>query len=195
VTPELRQKRAGKLTASKAAVIMGGLDTSGLDLYIKDLAWERVYGPVEEGYRNDAMDRGKAMESVALDWYAFETDSVLDRDPDRTVDHPLLGMVAATPDALRDDRVVEAKSPLHRAWMETARTDKVPSEYRWQCRWQMWCTGFSLCDFIAYHPQGGGLIVPIEIEKSEIAEMAARVEIIEERIAKWVAILNNRKES
>ena len=194
MTPELRQARAGKLTASKAAVVMGGLDTEGLKSYVKDIAWERVYGvPDDEGFQSEAMRRGQLVEAEALAWYAFETDSVIDHDPNRTLDHPSVPMVSASPDALRFDRVVEVKSPLHRAWMEVARTGCVPSEYRWQCRWQMWCAGLTACDFVAYHPKAGGLIVSFPIDDASILAMVERVPIIETKIAEWIEILTMRK--
>lgn len=196
MTPELRQARAGKLTASKAPVTMGGLDTSGLKSYVMDLAWERVYGvPDDEAFETPAMARGKELESAARDWYAFMTDAVVDHDPDRTIDHPTIPMIAASPDGLMADRVLETKCPLHKAWMEVKRTGLVPSEYRWQCRWQMWVTGKQLCDFVCWHPLAGGLIVPIAVTAAECDEMAARAALIEKRICEWVEILQNKREA
>lgn len=181
------------MTASKAAVVMGGLDTDGLKRYVCQLAWERVYGvSEEEGYTSAAMERGIALEAEALAWYAFETGSALDQDPDRIIDHPTMPFVAASPDALREDRTIEAKCPLHFAWMQTKKTGQVPSEYRWQCRWQMWCAGVRLCDFVAYHPSAGGIIVPISLSDDEIAQMTERVPIVEARIAEWVNVLENK---
>jgi putative phage-type endonuclease len=161
-----------------------------------DLAWERVYGvPDEDAYENEAMKRGKALEAAARDWYAFTTDAVVDHDPDRTIDHPTIPMIAASPDGLMADRVLETKCPLHKAWMEVKRTGLVPSEYRWQCRWQCWVTGRQLCDFVCWHPLAGGLIVPIAVTTAECDEMATRAALIEKRIAEWVEILQNKREA
>lgn len=193
MTPELRAARAGVMTAYKAAVIMGGLETEGLKKYIAQLAWERVYGvPEDEGYTSAAMERGIILEAEALEWYAFETGTALDQDPDRMIPHPTIPNVGASPDALRDDRVIEVKNPLHFGWMEVKRTGKVPSEYRWQCRWQMWCAEKRLADFVAYHPAAGGLIIPMELADEEIEQMAERVPIIEKRIADWVELLGSK---
>lgn len=190
MTPELRLARAGKLTASKAAIVMGGLETKGLADYVKEIAWERVYGPPEEeGYKSAAMERGTLLEAEALSWYAFETGSALDQDSDRAIDHPTILNVAASPDALRPDRVVEVKCPMPRAWMDVKRAMKVPAEYRWQVRWQMWCAGVWLADFVCYHPSAGGLIVPFALNSEDVQEMADRVPIVEAMIAEWVAIL------
>ena len=193
MTPELRAARAGHLTASKAAVVMGGLETDGLKRYVAQIAWERVYGPSEDSdYQSPAMERGTILEAEALEWYVFETGSDVDHDPDRMLTHPTVPFVGASPDAMRSDRVIEVKCPLHFAWMEVKRTGLVPSEYRWQCRWQQWVSGLSHCDFVCYHPKAGGLIVPTQVTDEEIEQMATRVPIIEERIAAWVEILTRK---
>ena len=71
-TPEWNAMRAGKWGSSKANVIMGGLTTDGLANLIKDVAWGRVFGPPDDGYRNAIMERGSLMEPESRDWYAFE---------------------------------------------------------------------------------------------------------------------------
>ena len=76
-SPEWYAIKAGKWSASNAATIMGGLDTSGLASLIKDIAWERVFGPTEGGFQSKAMERGNDLESEARDWYAFERDAVV----------------------------------------------------------------------------------------------------------------------
>lgn len=190
-TPEWRAARLGKMTASKAAVIMGRLDTSGLDSYIKDLAWERVYGERDADFSNAAMERGHEFEQEAMEWYRFETDS--DADLVGLIDHPAVAMVAASPDALRADRTVEVKCPLHKAWMDVLRTGLVPSEYRWQCRWAQWCCGVRLTDFVAYHPTAGGLILQLSATDEECEQMAERAALVETKIRGWVEILHNER--
>lgn len=189
MTPELRAARAGKLSASKAAIIMGALDTSGLAGLIRDLAYERVHGPLPDGYQSRAMLEGKENEAKALSWYEFEVGEILDIDPNRTLIHPKLPFVSATPDALRRDRCVEAKSPEHRAWMDIKKARKVPSEYRWQCRWQMWVRGIDQCDFVAWNPQLEGIIVPFNVTREELAQMEERAHLIESKIVEWVHVL------
>lgn len=126
MTPEVRLARLGKMTASKAAVVMGGLETDGLARYVKSLAFERVYGdPEEEWYESPAMKRGTILEAQALDWYVFDTDSAIDKPG--CIDHPTIPMVSATPDAIRTDRVIEVKSPLHTTWAEVKA--KAPSAF------------------------------------------------------------------
>lgn len=191
-------ERLGKLTASKAGVIMGGLDTSGLATYVKSLAWERVYGARDEEYRNAAMDRGNELEPRALDWYESEAGLTLTRTPG-FMQHPTITYVGASPDALvcidREATIpvhsVQVKCPLHGAWMETKRTMQVPAEYRWQCRWEQWVSGVKLCDFVTWHPVAGGLIVPISVTQEECKQMAERAAVVDAMVQKWVAILTD----
>ena len=169
---------------------MGGLDTNGLADYVKELAWERVYGVSDDpGYTSSAMERGTLLEADALAWYAFETDSEPDQDSDRTIVHPDFPTVAASPDAILVDRCIEAKCPMPRAWMEVKRTMKIPAEYRWQVRWQMWCAGKNLADFVCYHPSAGGIIIAAELSDEDAKAMADRVPVVEAMIAEWVNIL------
>lgn len=192
IAPELAQKRFGMLTASMAPVIMGGLKTDGLAKYVRRLAGERVFGDLgEESYRSVWMARGDETENAALDWYEFEHDVTLERQA-HTV-HQSIPFVAATPDGLlRGEYTVEGKCPLFHVWCETfdaerggARgLDAVPSEYRWQCRWQPWTCGLRAGRFIAFHPVGGGqgVVIPYEITQSEIEQMTERAFLVNEMV-------------
>lgn len=184
--------RAGKWGSSSAAVIMGGLDTSGLSSLIKDVAWGRVYGPIEGGYRNSAMDRGHLVEPESRDWYAFEKRVVV-REAG-LVEHATVPHVIWSPDGLIEPRgAIEAKNPLHKAFMEVKRTGKIPAEYRWQCRWAMWVGQLDYLDFVCYHPLAGGLIVPAEITDTDKQQMEERVHLLEKRVAEWVDILTDAR--
>lgn len=187
-------ERLGKLTASKAGVIMGGLDTSGLATYVKSLAWERVYGARDEEYRNAAMDRGNSMESSALDWYEFETGATLRRSPG-FLQHPHIPYVGASPDAIAvggsPELAVQCKCPMHGAFMETKRTMVVPSEYRWQCKWELWCVELTDGHFVTWHPMPGGIILPTSVTPAECDQMAERAAVVDQMVQKWVAILTD----
>jgi len=169
---------------------MGGLETSGLATYVKSLAWERVYGARDEEYRSAAMDRGNELEPRALDWYETQQGSPVVRSPG-FMQHPSIAFVGASPDALTPFQTVQVKCPLHGAWMETKRTMQVPSEYRWQCRWEMWVCGLFECEFVTWHPVAGGLIIPIGATTSEFEQMAERAAIVNVMVQKWVEILTD----
>ena len=191
-TPEWFALRAGKFSASKAGVIMGGLETKGLADYMQDLAWERVYGPIEGGYKSAAMERGNILEQESREWYSFETGHAVDTVT--LVQHGGLSNVVWSPDGLiGTEGALEAKNPLHRAWMDVKRTGKIPAEYRHQCRWAMWVGDLQWMDFVAHHPQAGGIIIGCEVTETEKEMMAERVALLEPKVQAWVEILKESK--
>lgn len=191
MTPELSAKRLGKMTASMAAVIMGALDTDGLADYVDRLAGERLYGDLgDDSYQSKAMARGNKVENAALDWYEFSQDVSIERGAH--IDHPLIPYVAATPDAIiRGRKVIEAKSPLFTTWAKIKRRREVPSTYRWQTRWQLWCCELTECDFVAWHPRPRGIIIPCTVTSEEIERMGERAMLIEARIRKAMEVIGN----
>lgn len=191
-SPEWYAIKAGKWSASNAATIMGGLDTSGLASLVQDIAWERVYGPTPGGYRSPAMDRGNELEGEARHWYEQTTGLAIEQVG--FVAHAELPTVGWSPDGMHGDRfAIEAKCPLHKAWMQVKRTGKVPAEYRWQTKWGMWVGQLDGEDFLAYHPIPGGLVVACEVTEDEKQQMAERVQLLEQRVAQWVEVLGNQR--
>lgn len=192
-SPEWFAARLGKMTASEAGVVMGSLKSDGIAQYVKDLAWERVYGAGDESFRmSRAMKRGKQLEAQARAWYEFETDTEVEQVG--VIDHPRVPWAAASPDGrVPGIKVLEIKCPQHREWMEMANDRRVPAEYRWQTRWQQWCTELHACDFVAYHPVAGGVIVPCEVTAAEIEQMTERAYQVNVMVGEWVERLRARK--
>lgn len=202
-TPEWDALRAGKWSASNAATIMGKLTNSGLEELIKDVAWERVFGPANEGrYYGRAMQRGHEVEPEARDWFAFERDVVVVECG--MVEHAEIPHVSWSPDGLHapasivqgHERVgprwlrgIEGKAPMHRAFMDMLRSGEIPPEYRWQCRWACWVGHLEAIDFVGYHPRLGGRVIECSITEADRDQMAARVYALEKRVAEWVDIL------
>ena len=190
MTPELAALRRGKMTASVAAVIMGKLNTDGLEKLVKRLAGERVHGDLgEEGYTSWQMARGSETENAALDWFEYEHDVALQRQ--QHIDHPTIPNVAATPDGIAPGKyTVEAKCPTWHVYCDTVEAlhrgrkglDAVPSEYRWQCRWQVWCADVPEGRFVAFHPARGGVVIPYTITQKDRDAMASRVVTVEAMI-------------
>lgn len=193
-TPEWHVIRSGQWSASNAAKIMGGLETQGLDDLIRTIAWERVYGPSDEpAYKSAAMQRGNDLEAEARDWLAFQSDTVVEQCG--FVQHGTVARVGWSPDGLshKRKRGQEIKCLLHKAYMDVLKKREVPAEYRWQVRWAHWAGELDGLDFVAYHPQAGGIIVPCEPEPSLYPQMEERVALLEKRVAVWVDMLNDRK--
>lgn len=191
--PELREARAGMLTASMAAVVMGGLRTDGLAAYVNQLAFERLYGvPDDEGYKSRLMNRGTGLEPNALAWYAF--DQACELIPgDQFLVHAALPYVGATPDGRLRDRTVQAKCPQAHTWAAVVRAGVVPSEYRWQCRWEPWVSGLWICDFLVWHPQGGGHVIQQQLLPTEAEQMAERAHAVNTMVEQAMSEILNRR--
>lgn len=186
-SPEWFAIKAGKWSASKAAVTMGGLDTAGLSSLIKDIAWERVYGETDAGFRSSAMERGNVLEPESREYYEFIKGVTVETVG--FIEHGCIPNVGWSPDGIYGKGAIEAKNPLHKAWMEVKRTGKVPSEYRWQTKWGMWVGELDFLDFVCYHPKAGGLIVSCEVTESEKQQMEERVLLLEKKVSEWISII------
>lgn len=200
MNPEMAAARIGKMTASKAAVVMskigprGGM-TDGLCDYIESLAFEQVFGdPDEDSFRSKAMERGNDFEPGALNWYAFTTDTSPELG-EKVFDHPTVRRVAATPDGRLPDRVIEAKCLLHKAWMYADKSREIPSQYRWQVRWQQWVCGVRLCDFVVWHPKPGGFVIQNSVTDAEIEQMMERAIYVNIKIDERVEELLDRRKA
>lgn len=191
MTPEMRAQRVGKLTASKAAVIMGGDNTKGLADYVKTLAFERLYGDTgEDGFQSAAMTRGSELEARAVEWYEFDQDCIVVPGGE-CIEHRLLPFVGASPDARREDRVVEAKCLLHKAWIDARIANEIPSEYRWQCRWQQWVLEVNLVDFVVWHPVAGGFVIQRSVTDAECKQMQERAIYVNVLVDEYVQQLRD----
>jgi hypothetical protein len=131
---------------------------------------------------------------MALDWYEFETAAVMLRTPGFWL-HPTIEYVGCSPDAIVPlVKTVQAKCPGYAAWIDTRLSRKVPSEYRWQCKWEAWVVGVREFDFFCWHPSAGGVIVPGEVTAEECAQMAERAELIDGKVREMVARLTDAQQ-
>jgi len=193
-TPEWDAIRAGHWSASRAATIMGGMETKGLEDLVMDVAWGRIYGPVEHStFKSSAMERGNNLEPETRDRYSFNTDRVIEECG--FVQHATIPWVGWSPDGLCGlKHGIEAKNPLHKAYMEVKRTGKIPAEYRWQTKWAMWVGELESMDFLCDHPRAELIVIPCVVTESEKQQMAERVSKLEPRVAEWIDILADAKE-
>jgi hypothetical protein len=168
------------------------LDTSGLASLVQDIAWERVFGATDGGYQSEAMKRGNAMEAFARQWFAQDQGVTVEEVG--FVTHATLPNVGWSPDGLcGPGHGLEAKCPLHKAWMACKKQMKVPSEYRWQTRWAMWVGQLEWMSFVAWHPQAGGILIPCEVTAEECEQMAERVALLEPKVQAWMEVIGNSR--
>jgi len=154
-TPEWRQERAGKATASCFSDIQAKIKTGEASTRIKyriQLVTERLTGNPVEGFTNAAMQWGIEREPEAR--MAYEARQGVFAEKVGFMPHPTIDRCGASPDSMvGDDGMVEIKCPLsttHLTWMEAG---VVPSEHIAQIQGQMAVAGRRWVDFVSYDPR------------------------------------------
>ena len=145
--------RKGKVTASKMADVMakgrGGAESVTRAKYLDQLVTERLTRDIQEGYTNEAMQRGTDLEPIARAAYSFHTG--FDVVELGFVDHPDIDNAGASPDGLVGDcGLVEIKAPNSNTHIEYILAGKPPAKYIPQMAWQLACTGRKWVDFVSY---------------------------------------------
>lgn len=165
--------RRGIPTASRFSDVLAKGEGKVRSKYLRDLAAEIMRGWVDmDGYTNAHMERGKAQEAEAREFYAFS----------RGVEPTLVGFVrngraGASPDALiGDEGGLEIKTALGHIQVERLQRKALPSEYRAQVQGNLWITGRKWWDFVSYSPDLPPLIVRVERDEDYIATLAAAVD-------------------
>ena len=193
-TPDWDVVRAGKFSSSSASTFLSGEKTEGFSNLAKTVAWGRKYGPADEpSFKNKSTERGHLLEPEARDWYIFETgNAVIEAG---FVEPQLNSHFGWSPDGLVFDAGgvlaagIEIKSLEHKAFMDMLKTRKVPSVYVYQVQWAMWVAKLQWLDFIVYHPQASGLIIPCYPDQEIFARFEERLPIAEALVQEWIAIL------
>jgi hypothetical protein len=178
-TPEWFAVRLGTPSASQFKTVMARGRGEGVSLtrtkYMRQLAGERLTGQPMETYSNGAMERGKAMEAEARDYYAFMKDCdpvqvgfVRNGDGDN--------LYGCSPDALvGDDGLLEIKTAKPDVLIEWIERGTLPPEHRSQVQGQMWGCEREWCDFIGYWPRMPKFIIHVERDGSYIDKLATAV--------------------
>lgn len=152
------------------------------------IAQARVDAAGPDGLRKSAA----VVDDAIAQAYAFSTDNVIETCG--FVEHGTIPWVGWSPDGLVGRKHgIEAKNPLHKAYMEVKRTGKIPSEYRWQVRWGMWVGQLDVMDFLCDHPKAGLIVIPGEVTESEKQQMEERVYVLEPRVLEWMEILLDKR--
>lgn len=186
------QARIGSATASRAGVIIrrkkDGQPYSGYHDYVYELVQERLTNMAADHYTSPAMQHGIDTEAEAALTYQMMTGATLEQSP--FVRHPTIEWAGASPDRLvGKDGLLEVKCPTPRTHLESLLGSPVSEDYRWQCIWQMACTGREWCDWMSYDgrfdPHLQTKIIRIERKADEIKEA-------EERFTEFLAIVAER---
>jgi hypothetical protein len=155
-SPEWKQARCGRLTASRAkdmlATVKSGEAAARRDLRTQ-LVLERLTGePQDDVYVNADMQRGVDMEPAAFAAYEALTGHMPDRCGFVAHNEHLVG---CSPDGVLDGfaGIVELKVPRSATHLSYLRAGKVPPEHLAQVTHSLWVTGADYCDFLSYDPR------------------------------------------
>lgn len=141
-TPEYEAARLGKLTASRLYDALGttqkGAWLASRRKYMIELAAERLTGMRADPYLSGPMVWGIETEPAAIKAYAKAR--AVEVVPGYFVDHPMIAMCGATPDALvGDDGILEIKCPESATHVATLVEREIPEKYLMQMHWQLAC--------------------------------------------------------
>lgn len=151
---EWLKARAGIVTASEFHCVMakgkGGGESKTRATYMRKLIGEIITGePSPESFTNQHLERGKAMEAEARDYYAFITGV----EPQR-VGFLKRGRVGCSPDSLiGNEGLHEIKTKLPHLHIEVLLADELPPEHKAQCQGSLWVSQREWIDFQSYWPK------------------------------------------
>ena len=197
-TPEWRQERSGKATASNFDKVLAKIKTgeaAGRIKYRIQVVTERLTGNPVDGYQNAAMQWGIATESEAR--MAYEADRGVIVEEVGFIKHATIENCGASPDGcVGDDGLVEIKCPestTHLSWMEA---DRLPPEHVAQCQGQMAVTGRKYLDFVSYDPRFPpnlqSFVVRVPRDDDYIKNLEAEVIVFLKEVDAMVERLLNR---
>ena len=180
-SPEWFEFRRGIPSASKFQCLMANsADRKGRRTYMYDLAGEILSGECAESYSNPFMERGKAMEAEARDWYAFATDAELYRVG--AVRSSYLGAVCSPDSLVGDDGGLEIKTRMARLQLELLESGELPNEHKAQVQGAMWILCRPWWDFVSYSPKIRPFKIRVYRDEKYIASLAIAVREFNEEL-------------
>lgn len=152
-TPEWFKCRMGIPTASEFKTLLGikkdARDKATRRTYMLKLAGEIITGDAVEGFKNEHMERGNAMEAEARDLYSFQYDI----EPER-VGFIRNGEKGCSPDSLLGEKgMLEIKTKLPHLLIDVLLKDEFPPEHKAQCQGALWVAEREWIDIAVYWPK------------------------------------------
>jgi hypothetical protein len=178
--------RMGIPTASEFATILangrGGGDSKMRRTYMLKLAGEILTGEPMENYSNVHMERGKAMEGEARDFYSFMHDA----EPAQ-VGFIRNGQKGCSPDSLiGDSGMLEIKTKLPHILIDALLKDEFPPEHKAQCQGALWVAEREWIDIAVYWPKLPLLVKRATRDEAYIKHLSAMVDCFNDDLAKTV---------
>jgi exodeoxyribonuclease (lambda-induced) len=155
-TPEWKQARAGKITASRfrdaCDTLKSGAPSAKAIAYAAQVAIERISGePAEDGFVSYAMRRGTELEPRARMEYEDRTGNFVTEAGIVLTDDEIFSY--STDGFIGEDGMLEIKCILSPEKLIAVWRDRDFSEYIHQCRGGLWLTGRKWIDLAIYAPQ------------------------------------------
>lgn len=175
-SPEWFARRMGIPTASEFSTILakgkGDSESKTRLAYMRKLAGEVLTGEPMDSYTNVHMERGKAQEDEARNFYCFERDCDVTR-----VGFVTNGNKGCSPDSLIGDiGGLEIKTALAHIQIERLEKNELPPEHKAQVQGSIWICERDWWDFVSYSPRLPLLIVRVQRDDGYIANLAGAVD-------------------
>jgi len=154
-SPEWFAARAGRLTGSVAADILGKLRSGGESAARRDLriqlAVELLTGtPMEQtGFTSAAMQRGIDVEPIARGAYEARTGNIV-RTTGFVIRDDLMVGCSLDGDIRAFEGILEIKCPKSATHCGYLKEQRLPPEYLAQVTHNLWITGAQWCDFVSW---------------------------------------------
>ena len=154
-TDEWRQARCGSVGASDAPRVVRRTKTgysADRESLMAEKVLERLTNTPVEIFKTQAMLQGTAREPEARLLYQMVRG--VEVEEAGLVTHPFVKGSHASPDGYVTgiSGLIEIKSPLPAAHLNTLLTETISEPHIVQMQWQMACTGRSWCDFVSFNP-------------------------------------------
>lgn len=171
--------RLGVATASNFDKIITptGKESTQFEKYALELATQTLVSEPDSIYKNEAMQRGNALEPLARQLYQEITLNFVD---EITMFKSDCGNFGYSPDGLiGEDGLLEIKCPLATTHLKYLIDNKLPSEYIPQVQGGLLVSGRKWCDFVSYHPnlkERNMLIIRVKRDEEFIAKLKDGIE-------------------
>ena len=159
-SPEWREARAGKITASRMGDVIAFAKNGGRPLkarqdYIGEIVAELLTGEPRQQVKAAPLDWGHDVEAAARAAYEAETGTIVQFGGDVAfVTHPELAYIGCSPDGLIGAQGMhQIKCPQNPAVHIETLQSGMPDEHMPQVQGEMLVTGRAWSDFVSYDPR------------------------------------------
>jgi predicted phage-related endonuclease len=199
-TDEWRQARCGSVGASDAPRVVRRIKSGGYsadrDSLMAEKVLERLTGVPVEIFKTFAMQQGTAREPEGR--LLYELLRGVEVEQVGLIPHPTIKGAHASPDGFISGKagLIEIKSPLPAAHLDTLKSETIGADYITQMTWQMACTGCEWCDYVSFNPDFPAAmrlwIKRVPRDQKRIAELEREIAAFVKQLEQTVDKLSRR---